>query len=1038
MQRPRYVVPLLLASALFASNDRLAAQAPQTGTIAGRVMDSTTRQPVSSANVVVDGTTRGALTRNDGTYSLVGVPAGTHRVRVSRIGYAPQQQDVNVVAGGTATADFTLLAAATRFSEVVVVGYGTQRREAVTGSVATVNAEEANVGLVTAPTQMVQGRVAGVQVTQNDGGPGAGVQIRIRGGTSISASNEPLYVIDGVPINNTAIEPTSLGQNNSLPRNPLTLINPNDIESITVLKDASATAIYGSRGANGVVLVSTKRGREGRVEVAYDGMVSSSSPSRRLDVLTGTEYRAFIQSQVDLYVADSLAGVATANRRGLAPNRLTNLGSSNTDWEDEVLRNNALTYNHNLSFSGGAAGTQYRGSLSYLNQEGVVRSSGLERLSGRVNANQQAFSNRLRLGLNLNASQVKNDYVPFENTGGFTGTVFTNMLIMNPTQPVMTTDATTGARRFYEIGTGAVTIRNPVAIAEQIKDDGVSRRTLGNVTADYDLLPSLTAQLNLATDRSNGVRSAYYPKVSPLGAVQNGEALIGNIDNVTNTLQTYLTYRASAAASDFELLGGYEFNKYSTVTGQASAQSFISDALGYYNLGAGAILQVPASNRVDSRLISFFGRANYSFADRYFLTGVLRRDGSSRFGSGNQWGLFPAISGAWLVSAESFMQDRLFSELRLKAGYGINGSQEIPAYSALLTLAPGARASFGEQTVIGYFPNRNPNPDLKWEETAQWNVGVDYGFAANRFTGTVEYYTKDTRDLLLTVTVPQPAPVVDRLDNIGKVRNRGLEFSFDAQTIQRPRLDLSLGIVGSVERNRVVSLGKALFFTTGSVSGQGQSGQVSQRILPGQPLGTFFGPQYLGVDAQGKQLFRCRTERATCVDGQTVTPIAADYTILGNANPDFSLGGRGALRVGALDASFLVRGVFGPDVFNNGALVYSTKGNALQDKNFLRAALNDPIGLREPAIFSDRWIEDGSFVRLQNVTVGFTFNTLPGLGERFRGTRVFLSGDNLLLLTDYSGYDPEVHTDAGLASRGIDYLHYPNPRTLTFGARLGF
>ena len=1029
MRCPRVLVAALACGWLLVAP--AGAQTP-TGTITGRVVDSTSRQPVGNVNVVIDGTARGAITRGDGTFLLAAIPAGRYRVRAARIGYVAQTLDVAVTAGATSTVQFSLATAAATLTELVVTGYGSQRREAVTGSVSTVSADEANVGQITTPTQLMQGRVPGVNIVQNNGGPGAGVQVRIRGGTSISASNDPLYVIDGVPINNAPVEPTSLGQNNSLPRNPLSLINPNDIETITVLKDASATAIYGSRGANGVVQITTRRGSASRPELTYDTYAGYSTRSRTLEVLDGDEYRAFVQGEV------------AAGR--LAATRLTALGQANTNWEQALLRN-ATTQSHNLAFSGGAANTRYRGSLGLFDQQGIVLSSGLRRLSGRLSASQQAMSNRLRLGFNLNTSQVKNDYLVSENTGGFTGTAFTNMLIMNPTQPVRVTDPATGVERFYEIGTGAVPVRNPVAIAEQVKDDGISRRILGNVTADFDLTSNLTAQVNAGTDRANGVRSAYYPRISHLGATTNGDALIGELSNSTNTLQTYLTFRAAPGAQSVELLGGYEFNEYSTVSANLEAQNFITDAFDYYNLSAGSVVQsgFVGSGRTDSRLASFFARANYGFKDRYFLTGVVRRDGSSRFGSGNKWAVFPALSASWLVSGEDFMRGGPFSELRVKGGYGLNGSQEISPYSSLITLATGPRATFGEVGVVGVSPNRNPNPDLKWEQTAQWNVGVDYGLADGRFSGSFEYYVKKTSDLLLTVTVPQPAVVADRLENIGSVKNTGLEFVFDARALSRPNLELTLGLLGSVERNTVQSLGKTAFITSGGVSGQGQTGQNSQRILPGYALGTFYGPEYIGVDATGRQLFAkydvttnsAGVQTGRTRNGETLTPTANDYGVIGDANPDYTVGMRGNLRAGHFDASFLVRGVFGQDVLNNTALVYSTKGNALQDKNFLKSALTDPIGITQPAIFSSRWIEDGSFVRLQNVTVGYTF-TLPGAWQQGRTTRVYVSGDNLLLKTNYTGYDPEAFTSSGLASRGIDYLNYPNPRTVILGVRLDF
>ncbi|MBW3628414.1 MAG: SusC/RagA family TonB-linked outer membrane protein [Gemmatimonadetes bacterium] len=1000
-----------------------------TGTISGTVT-GTGNRPLAGAAVAVAGTARGDQTDAQGRFTITAVPAGSRTVRATFAGHTEASQAVTVSAGQTLTVNLVLAAQAVQLEGLVAVGYGTQRREAVTGSVATVSTQEANVGQVTAPTEMIRGRVAGVTVVQNDGSPGAGMSVRIRGGTSISASNEPLYVIDGVPINNAPVEPTSLGQNNSLPRNPLNLINPNDIESMTVLKDASATAIYGSRGANGVVLITTKTGGAGRTELTYDTYMAYSTPSRSLDVLNGQQYRSFIEGEV------------AAGRLDRA--RLAGLGTANTNWEDEVLRN-AVSQSHNLAFAGGAANTQYRGSLSYTDEQGIVRSSGLNRISGRINASQQALNSRLRLGLNLNAAQVSNDYVAYENTGGFTGTVFTNMLIMNPTNPVTVVDPVTGASRYYEIGPGAVTIRNPVAIAEQIQDDGISRRIIGNMTSDLDILSNLTLQLNLGTDRSDGVRRGYYPKSNPLGATTNGQALVGTIANVTNTLQSYLTLRLNPGVHSLDVLGGYEFNEYSTVAANVEAQGFITDAFGYNNLGAGAVQQPSSSSRIDSRVASFFTRANYNLLDRYFLTGVLRYDGSSRFGSGNKWAVFPAISGAWNIGHEAFMSGSPFSELRLRAGFGINGSQEIDPYSSLITLTPGSRAVFGEQVVIGVAPNRNPNPDLKWEETAQWNLGMDYGLFDNLLSGTLEYYVKNTSDLLLTVPVPQPAVVANRLENIGKIRNRGVEFTLDAQAVSTADLSVVLGLLGSVDRNEVVSLGRAAFITTGSVSGQGQSGQVSQRIMPGFALGTFFGPEFVGVDANGKQLFNkydvtkdaAGIITSRTLNGQTTIPSANDYVVIGDANPDFTLSGRSEVNWNSFDMSFLVRGVFGQDVLNNTALVYSTKGNALQDKNFLASALDDPTGIREPAIFSSRWIENGSFIRLQNITLGYNV-PLESVFSAVRASRVYVSADNLWLSTDYTGYDPEAHTQAGLASRGIDYLKYPNPRTFTAGVRIGF
>jgi TonB-dependent starch-binding outer membrane protein SusC len=1015
----------------------LAAQTP-TGIVSGRVVDSTSQQPLGNVTVSVVGTRVGAQTGDDGRFSLRGVPVGERTVRATRIGFAPAERTVTVAADAPASVDFTLAASATRLTEVVVTGYGTQRREAITGAVTTVDAEQANVGVVTNANDLLQGRAAGVVATVNSGEPGAGAQVRIRGGTSISASNEPLYVIDGVPIQNAQIEGGGLGVSNgdadavTLPRSPLNMLNPSDIANITILKDAAATAIYGSRGANGVILIETKKGRAGESTVEYNGYVATASPAKRLDVLTGAEYRSFIEDQV-------AAGA-------LAATRLEGLGTANTDWEDAVIRN-ALTHNHDFAFSGGTAGTTYRASLNYMNQEGVVISSGLERYQGRLNASSGAFDGKLELGLNLTASQVKNNYLVYENLGGFEGGVFQNMVTFNPTRPIMMQDATTGQTRYFEIA-GQQSIRNPVALAEQITDRGTSNRTLGNVTAGYALLPSLKASVNVGVDRSTGLRQIYFPAANPLGFSSSGRARQSNRNVSTATLQTLLSFNGEYGGDHtVEAVGGYEYSDTKISEFGASATNFVTDAFTFNNLGAGATLGSPFSLDEPRRLASLFTRVNYGFRERYYLTGVVRRDGSSVFGANNKYAVFPAVSASWRISREDFMQGTPFSELRLRAGYGLQGNQAIAPFNSLILLGadPGVRYQFGSTVVTGVTPSQNANPDLKWEETSQTNVALDFGVLDDRLTGTLEYYVKNTRDLLLSVDVPQPAPVATQIQNIGRVRNTGFEASLDGQVLDWPDLDWTAGLVFALERNEVVDLGGRQFIATGYVSGQGQSGNNAQRILPGEPLGTFWGPQFVGVNAAGQQLFNNYTvtrdengrETSRVLDGTTTSPNSDDFLILGEANPDYSVGLRSNVTWRRFDGSFLLRAVQGGKVFNNTALVYGTKGNALTDKNFLRSALDDGIGLREPAIFSSRYIEDGSFVRLENITVGYRLNLPSGAG-RPSTARIFVSGDNLFLLTDYSGYDPEVFTNARIAARNIDYLTYPRARTFTAGVSLGF
>ena len=1003
----------------------LAAQAG-TGMVAGRVVDSASRQPLVSVTIRVIGTTLGALTRNDGSYTISGVRPGPQQIRVTRIGFAAQVRPIEVTAGATTTADFSMASQASVLSEVVVTGYGAQRREAITGSVATVGADEANVGVIANANQLLQGRVAGVQMTSNSGEPGGGAQIRIRGGTSIQASNNPLYVVDGVPLQDESIVASASinGVNAALPRNPLNSINPNDIESITVLKDASATAIYGSRGANGVVLVQTKRGARGSSTLEYDTYVAASRAARRLDFLSGDEYRAFVQSEV--------------GKGNLPQTQLALNGTASTDWEDALLRTGYAT-NHNIAFSGGSQQTNYRASLNYFDQQGVVIANGLKRYQGRLNGHTTAIDGKINLDANLTASRVNNRFLAMENGGGFAGGVFTNMAIYNPTLPIEVVDPVTNTTKFYE---GAErSVRNPVALAKQITDQAPENRILGNVTGSLLIIDGLTAQTTLGADYTSSVRQTYIPRSSPLGAEFSGVARQAERSLQNLNFQQLLTGTPKLGdRQELEVVAGYEYSKFTNNGFEAIMQGFVTDAFMFNNLGAGTQTgsPVPVSYIQESRLVSFFSRANYGYAGRYYLTAVVRRDGSSRLAEGHKWSTFPAISASWRINNEEFMRGSRLSTLAVRAGWGRQGNQSLQPYATQLLLKTdaGARYPFGTTVTTGLSASQVANPDLKWETSEQTNVGLDWGLRSDRITGSIDVYQKTTKDLILTVPVPQPAVVGTQIQNIGSVRNRGLEATLDARLIDGTTRTLTSGLVLAVERNTVQSLGEAPFIITGDVFGQGQSGRSSQRIIPGEPLGTFWGAQFLGVDPQGRQLFACKSTSTGCTNGQTLSPTGDDEMVLGNANPSFTLGLRSNGAIGKFDASWLWRGEFGRTVFNNTALVYSTKGNAKSSRNFLREALSDPIGIAEPAIYSSRWLENGRFIRLQNATVGYTFE-LPGrLG--IRTTRVYLSGDNLLLFTPYTGYDPEVFVDAGTATRGIDYLTYPRARTFTFGAHVGF
>jgi len=946
----------------------------------------------------------------------------------------------------------------------VVTGYGTQRREAITGSVSTVSAAAANVGVITNVDQMVQARAAGVEVTRNNGEPGAGTQILIRGGSSISNSNEPLYVVDGVPLYNEPTEPPGYAAAGTppLPRNPLNLLNPSDIASITILKDASATAIYGSRAANGVILVETKKGAAaGGPSIEYDSYVAAASPAKYLNLVTAGDYRQFVAQQVPIFIADTVAcahpgGVIDPNcfnsARGLDPKIQAQLGSANTDWYRAVTRT-AVTHNHDLSFSGGSEDTRYRASLNYMKQDGVSLANGLERIQGRLTATHKALDNRMRLGVNVTTSRVNNQYILFENRAGFEGGVFQNAANLDPTHPVMANDTT-----YYEPGGNS--LRNPVALAKQITDLGRTTRTLANGTAEIDFVPGLTGQVTVGLDYSAGGRDIYFPIASPLGrTLGNGLARVYSQDNATKTLQTLLTYRRQLGeAHSLDVVGGYEYSKFTKTVAMGQGIGFVTDALKYNALDAAGTLR-DSSDASESRLVSFLSRANYGYKDRFFVTGVLRYDGSSKFAAGHQWALFPGLSASWHLTQEEFLRGGPFSDLRVRVGWGRQGNPGIKPYNSLATLVGGTGAAYPWSDVpqAGVIPQNVGNPDLKWEQTTQYNGAVDFGLFENKLAGSVEYYVKNTSDLLLEVPVPQPAASATRIENVGKLRNRGLEVTLDMLLASRPGLTWRSGLVFALERSAVLDLGPHKFLRSGIVSGQGQSDQWAQRILApdsatGQtyPLGTFYGPVFVGVDpTTGYQVFACTPANtgASCVNGRTTArggPASADYRVIGNANPDFTVGLHSQLNWHKFDISFLLRASVGQDVFNNTALVWSTKSNALQVKNFLAPALTDGTDLHEPAIFSSRWVERASFLRLQNLTVEYALD-LPVLTRSARSARLYVSADNLFVITGYSGLDPEVSSlnesdpkDVGLVARGIDYLSYPRPRTITGGLRVAF
>ncbi len=978
--------------------------------ITGTVTDAKTGFALPGVNISIQGTTTGTASAVDGSYTI---RAATGDVLVfSFIGFISEQRTV----GGGSTMNVSLLVDEVLLDEVVVVGYGTQKRADITGSVGSVDASEANVGLISSPEQLLQGRVAGVSIIQNGGEPGAPVTVRIRGGTSISASNEPLYVIDGVPIDNSSSASSLISGGGNTPdsgaKNPLVFLNPNDIESIDVLKDASASAIYGSRGANGVILITTKKGRSGQTIVDYDGYVSTSDFAGSLDLLSASEYRSFVQSQ----------GLPTVN-----------LGNADTDWQEAVTQT-AISQQHNLAMGGGTDDTQYRASVSYLNNQGVINNSGMERVSGRTNVNHTAFDGKLRLDMRITGSYFNDNRAAFNQTGGFEGGLLTNVMKFNPTLPVVNADGS-----FFEV-LGQTSVRNPVAMASQVQDNTKTTRVLSSMRADYSLFDDFTVSANIGLDRSQSSRSYFIPAANPLKAAVGGEAQRGENELSSKVFELTGNYaKVYDGGHDVQLLGGYSFQEFVNEGFGALSQGFVSDVFSFNSLAAGQSSTFDIrSFRTKSRLVSFFGRLNYSYNSRYIFSASLRRDGSSRFGNDNKWGTFPAVTLGWRLSSESFMEDVDFvDDLKLRVGYGITGSQEIGNLRSLPIFGASGNAVIGNAEVSGVAPTNLANPDLKWEETSQINVGLDYELWNSRVSGSIEFYKKTTDDLLLEFEVPQPAAVPTRLANAGEMENTGIEFSINAFVYDKEDLTAELGTTFNANSNEVINLGGREQIFTGRVSGAGLSGINSQLITPGEPFGTFFGPTFLGFDpATGSQMFEEDAQ------GNRV------LSIIGNAQPDFTYGFTGNVTWKQVDFSFFLRGEQGRDIFNNTGLEYTSKNLANTNVNFLREALEDPTPLAEAPVYSSRWIQDGSFLRLENLTVGYTFRNLTGASDwigTVRRARIYLAANNLFVLTDYNGFDPEANTNAGtsagsvpIASLGVDYTNYPRARTFTVGVSLGF
>src|SRR5882762_7592312 len=993
MRLNRFAVPALVAGLLWTIP--LHGQGT-TGTITGRVIDSTTQQPLPGVSMQVVGTDRRTLTANDGTFQLNDVPAGIQQLRASRIGYAMLQQQVTVTAGETARVELALSAHAMLLDAVVATGYGTQSRRDATGSVSAITEQDFNRGVISSPEQLLHGRIAGVQVTMASGEPGAGANIRIRGTSSVRAGNQPLFVVDGVPLTGGAAQPggADYGAGTQSPRNPLAFLNPDDIENISVLKDASAAAIYGSRGSNGVVLITTKRGTAGP-SMTVSSSMSVGSVAKKLDLLSAGQY------------------VSAGQAAGADPS-VINFGAA-TDWQDQIFRT-SVTQDHYLSYAERTATGAYHISLGYGDENSIIQKAALRRVTARINADRRLLDDRLKFQLSLTGSKINDTYAPVGNNAGFEGNLLGAALQANPTRPVFKPDGSYSQ---------ATDWRNPMAMLAFIDDQGETSCILGSVSATFDLSSSLSYKLNLGYENTESVRrTGLYPALAAssgftsLGPT-NGRAEINNLYINSGLIEHTLNLRHAIGGGSIDALAGFSYQRFETRGDWLRAQYFtatqiplIDNVDGVNNEANKAF--TAASNRNVDELQSFFGRVNYNFNDRYLVTGNFRVDGSTKFGKNNRYGYFPSLAFAWRLLNENFfagLRDK-FSDLRLRAGWGKTGNQE---FESGVSLALFRTNNDGSLTQVN-----NPNPDIKWEETRQWGFGLDYELSSGRVGGSVDYFNKTTTNLIFRTDYAQPAAVDYQWVNLpGEVVNKGAEIAVYAFPVRSSRLSWRVDYNMSFLHNVVQNLGTSV--NTGQINGQGLSGAYAQRIADGQPLYAFYMRTFVGFDTAGLGIYANNEQ----------------LSFVGSPIPNMTLGLTNTLTFGRLDVSAFLEGAFGQKVYNNTANAIFLKGNLRNGRNVttdIAASAESPNNFGEA---STRFLEDGDYVRLSNLTIGYD---VP-VGRLLRGVRnmrIGVTGQNLLVFTKYSGYDPEVNTDKsinGVPSLGIDYTAFPRPRTFTFNVQ---
>ncbi len=975
----------------------LAAQQP-TGTIRGRITDNSTQQPIAGVTITVGN--RSAQTHDDGRFTISGVPAGSDLLRTRMIGYAQINQPVMVGSGDTVAVDLALTAQAIGLSEVVVTGYGQQRAGNITGAVTAVGDSQFNTGRVISPQMLIQSKVAGVQVVDNND-PGGGLSIRIRGATSVNASSEPLYVVDGVPLGNGAGGGLSAG------RDPLNYLNPNDIESITVLRDASAAAIYGSNAANGVVLITTKSGgTHQKPQFEYNSSASASSVTRLPAMMNAAQFATALNTY--------------------APARDTLLLGASTDWFGLIDRT-AYGQEHNFAVTNSTSDMSYRLSLGYLNQDGIIRASSTKRVSLGLNYSQQLFNDRLNVHTSVRGSRAVDQFTP--------GDVLGNAAAMAPTQPVLDSSSATG---YWDWKTSNAAPSNPVASLTWARDHGTTWRSVGNVQAVYraPFIEGLTANVNLGYDLARADRTTFYPN-NLAAQVRQGQGLLflANNSQTNEVLESFLGYSPSRSYGPgrLDVVGGYSYTQSHAEYPSLRETGLTTNVLGDNGIPVAGNVQ----NRrdiVDYKLISFFGRLNYNINDRYLAAFSVRRDGSSRFGPGNQWGTFPSVAFAWRLSQESFLQGVSgLSDLKLRASWAKTGNQAFQDYLQYptYTFSDGqTQVQFGNVYTTTIRPSA-VDPNIHWEKTTAYNVGVDFGFSNQRFNGTIDWYTKNTNDLIFYIPIPAGTNLGNYVTtNIGSMRNRGIEFSLNTDVLRHTGAGLSWTASLTAARNTnellAINPNKSVSkILTGGISGG--VGNNVEVLEPGIPVNSFFVYQQR-YDASGKPIYDTATPTNMYVDQNGDGIINdSDRRPFHDPSPKWILGHSSYFNYKRFDASLTLRAYLGNWVYNNVASAngaYQNLTGSGMPSNLHTSVLK--TGFVVPQYYSDYFVEDASFLRMDNITVGYAASYR---GQQFR---LFGTIQNAFTITGYSGVDPT----SGL--NGIDNNIYPRARTITTGLNIRF